>query len=125
VLNWSTAETPVRQTKRVMKIGLDSLMDAEVAAYAEESRAVYAARAASRGTDPQPDPSPPAGLQAVRALEQGRATGAVSPASPGVPAVETLAEVAGRRVPVRILAPESGTVRGSTWTFMAAVSTWG
>jgi acetyl esterase len=96
-----------------MQVGTrEGLIDAELAAYVEESRGFYAARAASRGTDPQPDPNTPEGLQAVRALEQARAEDAVSATSPGPPAVEALAEVAGRRVPVRITAPESGTARG-------------
>ncbi len=87
-------------------------MDSELAAYIEESRAFYAARAASRGTDSQPDPSTPEGLQEARALEEARARGAVSTTPPGPPVVEALAEIAGRRVAVRILAPESGTARG-------------
>jgi acetyl esterase len=78
----------------------------------EESRAFYAARAASRGTDSPPDPSTPEGLREVRALEEARAKGAVSAMAPAPPVVEALAEVAGRRVPVRIIAPESGTARG-------------
>jgi acetyl esterase len=95
-----------------MQIGLESLIDEELAAYVDESRAFYAARTASRGTDPQPDPSTPAGLQEVRALEQARAKGTVSATSSEPPAVEALAEVAGRIVPVRIIAPESRTARG-------------
>jgi acetyl esterase len=78
----------------------------------EESRAFYAARAASRGTDSPPDPSTPEGLREVRALEEARAEDAVSAMAPAPPVVEALAEVAGRRVPVRIIAPESGTARG-------------
>ena len=95
-----------------MQVGLESLIDAELAAYVEESRAFYAARIASRRTDSQPDPSTPEGLREVRALEEARAKGAISAASPGPPAAETVAEVAGRRVPVRIIAPESGAARG-------------
>lgn len=94
-----------------MEVGLESLIDAELAAYAEESRAFYAARTASGGTESQPDPSIPAGLQEARAMQEARARLAV-PATPGPPAVEALAEVAGRRVPVRILAPERGVARG-------------
>ncbi len=94
-----------------MQVGLESLIDAELAAYAGESRAYYAARAAGRGTDPQPDPGTAEGLQAARSLEEGRARGGVS-TSAGPAVVEALAEAAGRRVPVRILAPESGTARG-------------
>jgi acetyl esterase/lipase len=95
-----------------MQIGLESLIDEELSAYVDESRAFDVARAASRGTDSQPDPSTPEGLQEVRALEEARAKGAVSATSPGPPVVEALAEVAGRIVPVRTLAPESGTARG-------------
>jgi acetyl esterase len=96
-----------------MQIGAGGgLIDAELAAYVEESRAFYAARAASRGTDSQPDPSTPEGLLEVRALDEARAKDAISAMSPGRPVVEALAEIAGRRVPVRILAPESGTARG-------------
>jgi acetyl esterase len=92
-----------------MQLGTgEGLIDAELAAYVEESRAFYAARTASRGADSQPDPSTVEGLQEVRALEEARAKGSVS----GPPVVEALAEVAGRRVPVRIFAPESGTARG-------------
>lgn len=90
-----------------MQIGLESLIDPKVAAYAQESRAFYAARAAGGGAPP--DPTTPHGLRAVRALEEARA---VSTAAPGPPPTETHAEIAGRRVPVRILAPRSGTVRG-------------
>jgi acetyl esterase len=90
----------------------EGLVDAELVAYVEENRAFYAARAASRGTDSPPDPSTPEGLREVRALEVARAKDIVSAMAPGPPVVEALAEVAGRRVPVRILAPESGTARG-------------
>ncbi|HEY5288248.1 MAG TPA: alpha/beta hydrolase [Solirubrobacteraceae bacterium] len=85
---------------------------AEPAAHVEESRAFYAARAASRGSDSQPDPSTPEGLREARALEQARAKGAGSATSPGPPAVEEIVDVGGRRVPVRVIAPESGTARG-------------
>jgi acetyl esterase len=95
-----------------MQTGTEGLIDAELAAFVEESRAFHAARAASRGTDSRPDPSTPEGLQEVRALERERAKDAVSATSPGPPVVEALAEVAGRRVPVRIIAPASGTARG-------------
>lgn len=95
-----------------MQVGLESLIDAELAVYVEESRAFYIARAARRGTDSRPDPSTPEGLQEVRGLEEARAREAVSATSPGPSAVEAVAEVVGRRVPVRILAPESRTARG-------------
>ncbi|MGA8355591.1 MAG: hypothetical protein WB698_15635 [Solirubrobacteraceae bacterium] len=48
----------------------------------------------------------------MRALEEARAKGAVSATSLGPPALEAVAEVGGRRVPVRIIAPQSGTARG-------------
>ena len=95
-----------------MQIGLESLIDAESAAHVEESRTFYAARIANADTDSRPDPSTPNGLQEARALEEARARGAVSATSSGPPAVETVAEAVGRQVPVRIIAPESGSVRG-------------
>jgi acetyl esterase len=96
-----------------MRVGTgEGLIDARLAAYLEESRSFYAARAASRGTDSVPDPSTPEGLQEVRAQEEARAKDAVSAIAPELPVVEALAEVAGRRVSVRILAPESGAARG-------------
>ncbi len=96
-----------------MQFGVrEGLIDAELAAYVEESRAFYSARAASRGADSQADPSTPEGLQHARGLEEARAKDAVSATSPGPPVVEALAQVDGQRVPVRIIAPESGTARG-------------
>jgi acetyl esterase/lipase len=96
-----------------MQVGAgEGSIDAKLAAYVEGSRAFYAARAASRGTDSQPDPSTPEGLKEARALEQARAKGALFAASPEPPVLEALAEAAGRRVAVRILAPSSGTARG-------------
>lgn len=95
-----------------MQVGLESLIDAELAAFVEESRAFYAARAASGSTDSRPALRTPEGLQEARALEEARARRSISATSPGPRPVEALAEVAGRRVPVRIFAPESGTARG-------------
>jgi acetyl esterase/lipase len=91
-----------------MQVGLERLIDAELAACVEETRAFYAASAARGPTDSQPDPSTPEGLKQVRALQEARARGAVSARSPGPPVVEALAEAGGRRVPVRILAPWGG-----------------
>ena len=108
-----------------MHVGLESLINGRLAAHVEESRAFYAARIASADTESRPDLSTPEGLQQARALEQARAKGAVSATSPGPPAVEAVAEVGGRRVPVRIIAPQRGTARGVIWTFTVAVSTWG
>src|ERR1700733_5433904 len=95
-----------------MQVGLESLIDGRLAAHVEESRAFYAARIASADTKSPPDPSTPEELQQARALEQAGAKGAASAASPGPPAVEAGAEVGGRRVPVRIIAPQRGTARG-------------
>ncbi|HMD57569.1 MAG TPA: alpha/beta hydrolase fold domain-containing protein, partial [Solirubrobacteraceae bacterium] len=88
------------------------MIDAKLAAYVEESRDFYAARAASRSTESQPDPSTPEGLAEARALEVARAKDAATAMSSAPPLGEALAEVAGRRVPVRIIAPEAGTARG-------------
>ncbi|UGS38030.1 alpha/beta hydrolase [Capillimicrobium parvum] len=89
-----------------MQIGLENFIDAKLAAYAQESRDFNAASAASSDTDSHPDPSTPDGLR------QARAGLSVRAAAPGPPAVERFAEAAGRRVPVRILAPERGAARG-------------
>ncbi len=80
-----------------MQLGLESLVDAGLAAYLGESRDFYA----SRGTRSLPDLNTPEGLQ------EARANLTIPETPPGPPALETLAEAAGRRVPVRILAPES------------------
>lgn len=95
-----------------MQVGLERLIDPKLAAYVDEARAFYAARAASRGAALQPDPGTPEGLQEARALEEARARSIDSAVSPGPQAVEALAEVGGRRVPVRIFAPRSGTAGG-------------
>jgi acetyl esterase len=89
-----------------MQIGLESLIDEELAAYVDKSRSFYAARSASAANQPQPDPSTPEGLQEARA----RLTVPATP--PGPPVVERLVEAAGRRVPVRILAPDGGQAPG-------------
>jgi acetyl esterase/lipase len=96
-----------------MRVGAgERSIDAELAAYVEESRAFYAARAASRSADFQPDPATQEGLSEARAMEEARAKGAVSMTSPGPPVVEAVVEAQGRRVPVRIFTPESGTACG-------------
>ncbi len=89
-----------------MQFGLESVIGEELAAHVEESRRFYAARRAGAGGPPQPDPSTQEGLQEARARQT------LPAAPPGPQAVERLAEAAGRQVPVRILAPESGTARG-------------
>ncbi len=94
-----------------MRVALGSLIDAELTAHVEDARAFYAERAARRGTDPPPDPSTPEGLRESRAREEARGRDAGATAT-GPPVVEAQAEFAGRSVPVRIIAPESGTARG-------------
>ena len=89
-----------------MQIGLDRLIDDELAVHVEESRNFNATLDASAGTQPQPDPSTPTGLQ------EARARLSVRPAPAGPSALERVAEAAGRRVPVRILTPGSGAARG-------------
>jgi len=94
-----------------MRMGLESLVDDELAASVEETRAFYVARAASRGDAAAPDPRTPQGLREVRRLEQERAAGVRSPTPPTPPIVEAHAEFAGRTVPVRIVAPEGAAAR--------------
>jgi acetyl esterase/lipase len=89
-----------------VQIGLESLIDPELASYAEESRSFNAASRANGASPSQPDPSTPEGLR------QARAGLAVPEPPPGPPATERLVEAAGRRVPVRILAPQGGPATG-------------
>lgn len=89
-----------------MQLGLESLIDAELAAYVEESRDFNAAALAGSHTRSQPDLSTRDGLREARASLTPR------PGAPGPPAVERLAQAAGRRVPVRVLIPESGPASG-------------
>jgi acetyl esterase/lipase len=89
-----------------MQIGLESLIDAKLAAHVAECREVNAAARAERAGRSQPDPSTPEGLR------QARAGLPVAATPSGAPAVEQHAEVAGRRVAVRVLAPDNGTARG-------------
>ncbi len=89
-----------------MQIGLTNLIDPKLAAHIEESRDFNAAMRASAGTGPPPDPSTPDGLREARAALP------VRDAPPGPPAVERVVEAAGRRVPVRILTPQTAPARG-------------
>lgn len=84
-----------------MQIGLESLIDAELAGHVEECRAFNATSSAVSG------PSTLEELHVARAARR-----AVPADLPGPPAVKQLIEAAGRRVPVRILVPESATIRG-------------
>jgi acetyl esterase len=95
-----------------MRVGLESLIDGELAAHVEESRAFYAARAASRGAGAQPDPSTPEGLRRAREQEEERARSAFSAGAPGPQPVQMVVEAVGRQVPVRIFTPAGGRARG-------------
>jgi len=89
-----------------MQIGLDSLIDEELAAYVRESREFNAVSDAHDGGRAPQDPSTPEGLRAARdALP-------VRESPPGPPAVERVVEAAGRTVPVRVFTPESRTAQG-------------
>jgi acetyl esterase len=84
-----------------MQVGLESLINTELVAHVEECRAFNAAS------------SPVSGPSTLEELHVARAARRAVPAHvPGPPAVEQFIEAAGRRVPVRILAPESATTRG-------------
>ncbi|WP_306355875.1 MULTISPECIES: alpha/beta hydrolase [unclassified Nocardia] len=84
-----------------MRFGLETLIDAELTAYAEESRQHNAARPAASG---------PADFDELR---QARDRQADSQTPSSARAVERLAEAGGRSVPVRIIAPRATTLRGA------------
>jgi acetyl esterase/lipase len=83
-----------------MQIGLESLISPALAAHVDECRTFNASSSAKSG------PSTLEGLHAARSVRAAVET------VPGPPAVEQLAEAAGRRVPVRVLVPEGSTTRG-------------
>lgn len=95
-----------------MRVGLESLIAAELAVHVEESRDYYSARAASAGVNSRPDPSTPDGLREARALEEERARRSVAATAHRPAPAEVLAEAAGRRVPLRIFPPVTETARG-------------
>jgi acetyl esterase/lipase len=89
-----------------MEVGLEQLIDPELAAYVEEAREFNAAAAAAKNTFTEVDPGTPEGLEAHR-------TGlSVRPTPDGPPAEEVVAEAGGRQVPVRVTNPRSGSPRG-------------
>jgi acetyl esterase len=89
-----------------MRVGLESLIDAELAAYVDEAREFNVAAAAMKDGKPEPDPRTPEGLHQHRTGLTPR------PAPPGPQAVELLAAAEGRQVPVRILTPQGSPPRG-------------
>jgi len=88
-----------------VEVGLKQLIDDELAAYVEESRAFLAASAAGSSSRSQPDPSTPDGLRAARNMLVSR------PAPAGRLVTERVAEAAGRAVRVRIITPQARAIR--------------
>ena len=82
-----------------MQVGLNGLVDADLARHVPESRAFYAARGERRG---------PASLEELR---EARAIHVPAPLPRGV-AVEQVVGASGREIPVRIFMPENTQVRG-------------
>src|SRR3954447_18772827 len=81
-------------------VGLDRLVDAELARYVPESRAFYAARGERRG---------PAFLEE---LPEARGAQGAAPLPPGA-AVERVVDACGRTLPLRIFLPETLPARGA------------
>jgi acetyl esterase/lipase len=88
-----------------MNVGLNQLIDAELAAHVDESRAFVAASAATAGSRQPPDPSTPDGLRAARNMLVSR------PAPAGRLVTEQVAEAGTRQVPVRIIRPQERETR--------------
>jgi acetyl esterase/lipase len=89
-----------------MKVGMESLIAPEVAAYLDEVREFNAAAEARGGYWPNPD------VRTAEGLREAREGMSERPAGPGPAPVELLAEAEGRQVPVRVLEPSSGAPRG-------------
>ncbi len=83
-----------------MEVGLNRLIDDELAAYVDETRAFLAASAAGAGGRPQPDPSTRDGLRTARSMLARR------PAPAGRLVTEQVAGAGRRQVPVRIITPQ-------------------
>jgi acetyl esterase len=88
-----------------VKVGLNQLIDDELVAHVEESRAFLAASAASASSRPPPDPSTPDGLRAARNMLTSR------PAPAGRLVTEHVAEAGTRQARVRIITPEARETR--------------
>src|ERR1700761_3121289 len=90
-----------------MRVGLESLIAPELAAYLAEVREFNAAAEARGGYWAEPDVLTAEGLREAREGMSER------PAATGPAAVELVAEAEGRQVPVRVLEPASGEPRGA------------
>lgn len=88
-----------------MEVGIDRLIDEELTAYAEECREFNAVMSANTAGQSQPD------LRTSEGLQEARNTLNTSRTHRDPAAVERLAEVGGRTVPVRIIAPSQGEAR--------------
>jgi acetyl esterase len=88
-----------------VEVGLKQLIDDELAAHVRESRAFFAASAASASRRSPPDPSTPDGLRAARNMLAGR------PGPAGRLVAEQVAEAGTRQVPVRIIRPRGREIR--------------
>ncbi len=83
-----------------MQLGLKSLINTELAAHVEECRAANAVSGGAKG---------PSSLDELR---EARAKRDAVSSHPDLSAVEQVVEAAGRRAPVRILAPNDTVPRG-------------
>jgi acetyl esterase len=89
----------------VVRVGLDSLIDAKLLPLVEEARA-FNQESGMLEVMSAPGPRTPEEMQAMRDGQEDR------PAAYGPEPVDELVEADGRRVPVRILMPSEGEPRG-------------
>jgi acetyl esterase len=89
-----------------MELDLEHLIDPGLAGFVEEAREFNASPGAAWLKAPSPD------LTTAEGVARARAGVTPRPAPPGPPAIELQAAAEGRDVPVRILTPASGEVRG-------------
>jgi acetyl esterase len=91
---------------RRMDIGLHRLIDEHLGAYVDDVGKFNADRKAAAVSVARPDVRSPEGLQVARSQR------AESTLPPGRTAIERHAEAGGRHVPVRVITPATGEVRG-------------
>lgn len=89
----------------MVRVGLEQLIDGRLEAFVAEAREFNAGKEAMTREE-GPDPRTPEGLEAQRTGLSER------PEPEGPPAVEMVAEAAGRQVPVRVTMPQGGDPRG-------------